>query len=69
MRASLKHTHTHRSGLSPRNSTRRKTGFRRSSDTDRRREREKEEKELIEDLARVGEERMPLCVWMVPCEI
>lgn len=66
MRASLKHTHTHRSGLSPRNRTRRKTGFRRSSDTDRRRERKRK---LIEDLARVGEEGMSLCVWMVPCEI
>lgn len=46
MRASLKHTHTHTQVRSvTKKSTRRKTGFRRSSDTDRRREREKEEKE------------------------
>lgn len=69
MRASLKHTHTHRSGLSPRKvQEERQDSGEAVTQIGGERERKKKRK-LIEDLARVGEERMSLCVWMVPCEI
>lgn len=70
MRASLKHTHTHTGQVCHQETVQEERQDSGEAVTQIGGERERKKKrKLIEDLARVGEERMPLCVWMVPCEI